>query len=305
VSNAIAQPSPTILAAPVEPRTPTREIGSPDLRVASGTTSQAAPRPSQPTAAALPLVAAPTTADAATVRAVAAPSDAVLAGSRPACLAEPAQPNAAPERARSETLGMIALPTAAAPAIVAGATAPAFRLFAQAIHAARRDDASNDHLIPAFGLATGAIDPMRALQPAGASGASLDMTGHRWPQAMVDRIEALRDAASAANDAANTSIRLVPASLGTIDVSVRRDGDTVHVHFNAELAATRTLLTEAQPRLAELAESRGLKLGQASVGAGTDQNAQRQLAQQPARIAAAPAPTAHDDETDIALTRVA
>nr|WP_244655521.1 flagellar hook-length control protein FliK [Sphingomonas sp. CFBP 13603] len=74
----------------------------------------------------------------------------------------------------------------------------------------------------------------------------------------------LRDAANATD----TRIRLIPDALGAIDVSMRKDGDTVHVHFNAEQAATRTLLADAQPRLAELAEARGLKLGQAMLGGG-------------------------------------
>ena len=94
--------------------------------------------------------------------------------------------------------------------------------------------------------------------------APLDMGQSHWPQKMIEHIEALRDAA----DAADTRIRLVPDALGTIDVAVRRDGGAVHVHFAAEQAATRTLLSDAQPRLAELAADRGWKLGDGSVDAG-------------------------------------
>jgi len=79
---------------------------------------------------------------------------------------------------------------------------------------------------------------------------------------MIERIEILRDAA----DAGDTRIRLVPDALGAIDVSLKQDGDTVHVHFHAEQGATRALLQEAQPRLVELAEARGLKLGQGGLG---------------------------------------
>ncbi|WP_374944166.1 flagellar hook-length control protein FliK [Sphingomonas sp.] len=198
---------------------------------------------------------------------------------------------------------LVALPSGQAPMIAAGATAPAFRLFAEAIHAARRDERAEDSLAPPPVAAT---DPVRAALPVAPSdGASLDMADHRWPHAMVDRIEALRDAASAAADAASTSIRLLPEKLGAIDVSVRREGDVVHVHFAAEQAATRTLLNDAQPRLTELAEARGLKLGQASVGAGTDGNAQRQPVPQPARLSTAPAKAARDDEPEPATTRVA
>ena len=97
------------------------------------------------------------------------------------------------------------------------------------------------------------------------------MRQDRWPHAMIERIEMLRDAA----DAVDTRIRLVPDALGAIDVSVKTEGDTVRVHFNAEQAATRTLLADAQPRLAELAEARGLKLSQGSFG---DSGAQQQRA---------------------------
>ena len=92
--------------------------------------------------------------------------------------------------------------------------------------------------------------------------APLDMRHDHWPQRMIERIEGLRDAA----DALDTCIRVVPDALGTIDVSLRQDGDAVHVHFTAEQAATARLLQDAQPRLNELAEARGWKLG----GSATD-----------------------------------
>ncbi len=101
---------------------------------------------------------------------------------------------------------------------------------------------------------------------------------------MIDRIELLRDDVNARD----TRIRLMPDALGNIDLSVRKDGDAVHVHFTAENQATRTLLTEAQPRLAELAEARGVKLGGATVDAGTGGGANHQPRFEPAR---APAPS--------------
>jgi flagellar hook-length control protein FliK len=78
----------------------------------------------------------------------------------------------------------------------------------------------------------------------------------------------LRDGA----DANDTRIRLVPDALGAVDVSVRKDGDRIHVHFAAENRASAQLLSDAQPRLADLAEARGVKLGQTSVDTGTDPN---------------------------------
>ena len=104
---------------------------------------------------------------------------------------------------------------------------------------------------------------------------------------MIDRIEVLRDDANARD----TRIRLVPDALGSIDLSVRKDGDAVHVHFTAENQATRTLLAEAQPRLAELAEARGVKLGGATVDTGTGGGANYQPRFEPARAQAPAAAT--------------
>jgi flagellar hook-length control protein FliK len=114
---------------------------------------------------------------------------------------------------------------------------------------------------------------------------------------MIEHIEALRDA----GPVRDTRIRLAPDALGGVDVSIRHEGDRVHVHFTAETASARLLLTEAQPRLAELAEARGLKLGQTSVdGGSTGQGApdqrhdaapRRPLAPASARTADAPADT--------------
>jgi hypothetical protein len=154
-----------------------------------------------------------------------------------------------------------------------GTVASAAMVFGAAIQAAtkKRDEPdtpaapSDTPLTPVGATATHEIKVADAQQ------APLDMRQERWPHAMIERIEMLRDAA----DAVDTRIRLVPDALGAIDVSVKTDGDTVRVHFNAEQAATRTLLADAQPKLAELAEARGLKLAQGSLG---DSGAQQQRA---------------------------
>lgn len=93
----------------------------------------------------------------------------------------------------------------------------------------------------------------------------LDLSRDDWTGKMIERIAALRDGV----EAADTRIRLAPENLGTVDVSIRRDGDRIQVHFTAENPATRQLLADAAPRLAELAEARGLKLGQSSVDSGS------------------------------------
>jgi hypothetical protein len=128
---------------------------------------------------------------------------------------------------------------------------------------------------------------------------ALDMRRDDWPQAMIDRIEALRDAA----DATSTRISLAPDALGKVDLSIRHDGSTVHVHFAADAAQTRAILADAQPKLAELAQQRGFRLGQATVDAGASGGGQRQQPQSaappPQRPASAFVPmTAEDAAAD-------
>lgn len=130
--------------------------------------------------------------------------------------------------------------------------------------------------------------------PADMQQAVLDTRRHEWMGAMIDRIEAVRDAARAGD----TRIRLVPDSLGQVDIAIRHEGDRIHVHFATETQAARQLLTDAQPRLNELAEARGVKLGQTTVDSGTAGSGQQQNATRqpmPARPASAVAADAAAD----------
>jgi len=128
---------------------------------------------------------------------------------------------------------------------------------------------------------------------------ALDMRRQEWMGAMVEHIEALRDA----SPARETNIRLAPDALGSVDISIRHDGDRVHVRFTADTAAARTLLADAQPRLAELAEARGLRLGQTSVDSGGQGN-QRQAPTPHAAFPSAPA-SARAAETESTEDRIA
>ncbi|OWK31255.1 flagellar hook-length control protein FliK [Sphingomonas dokdonensis] len=161
--------------------------------------------------------------------------------------------------------------------------APAAQMFAAAIHRAARDERrgeASDAMIA--GLApTAELTPQAAVEQS--RHAALDMARATWPAKMIERIEMMRDAL----DAADTSIRLVPDKLGTIDVSLRREGDGVAVHFNAQQAETRQLLADAQPKLAELAEAKGLKL---SAQAGGDPSQQQQQQQSQGQRAPASVP---------------
>lgn len=135
-------------------------------------------------------------------------------------------------------------------------SAPAAQVFAAAIHRAlgeRDEQPSRDPVA----LSPPVAGTVAGLAPIGAaSQGALDMRHEHWPATMIERIVTLRDMA-AQND---TRLRLSPDMLGTIDVSLRRDGDRVEVQITAEQAQTRQLLADAQPRLAELADARGVKL---------------------------------------------
>jgi flagellar hook-length control protein FliK len=126
-----------------------------------------------------------------------------------------------------------------------------------------------------------------AVQATGdAKNVPLDLRNDQGLQHMIDRIETLRDDANA-ND---TRIRLVPDALGGVDVAVKRAGDALHVSFTTDTEHARALIAEAQPRLVELAEARGVRIADASVqtGTGNDRSAQQPFQQQP-RQASRPA----------------
>ena len=204
----------------------------------------------------------------------------------PAPLALPPAPDiaaiATPRWIATDATNPVALALAQPPAAQPrpGTVASASQVFGAAIQAATKAREERDPTEPAApSFAAGAPVSSPSIKTAEAQQTPLDMRQERWPHAMIERIAILRDAA----DATDTRIRLVPDMLGAIDVSMRRDGDTVRVHFNAEQAATRTLLQDAQPRLVELAEARGLKLGQGALG-DTNAGAGQQRAPTPSQI---------------------
>lgn len=183
----------------------------------------------------------------------------------------PVQPPAATARTDSGS----SVPPAPLPPPLIGVPVPALRAFAAAIaatsapaaRAAREDEA----LIPS--PATSALSevtirnahsPARPLPP-------IDIQREDWTRALIDRIDAVRDVANARD----MRITLVPDALGKVEVALRQDGETLHVAFTADAPATRALLADAQPRLAELAEARGLKLGDTAVSTRGDQQQDR------------------------------
>lgn len=108
--------------------------------------------------------------------------------------------------------------------------------------------------------------PVHAAAPA-SEAPPIDTGQAEWIDAMIEQIETLRDA-RADGGSATTRLRLSPDALGGIEILLTGEGDGIEVRINADTAAARQLLAEAAPRLVDLAEARGLKLGQSSVDGG-------------------------------------
>jgi Meckel syndrome type 1 protein len=266
---AAAPSRPTDPVAPPAPTTERATTSEPAAAPAGASVVETTP--SQPAAAAVRVVAA------APVIAAAQPA-AFLRQTTPAAPRPMVVASAEPTTTTSDVVQ--AAPTAATPLAT-----PAARAFGAAIHAAAVQHAEPQPVTfdtrapdePATAPPPLAVDALAASDPQPAATAPvelrpspavaqivqapLDLTQRQWPQNMIARIEGLRDMANAAD----TSIRLIPDALGRIDVSMRTEGDTIHVEFAAEQAATRQLLQDAAPRLHAAAEDRGLKLGETRV----------------------------------------
>ncbi|WP_374138803.1 MULTISPECIES: flagellar hook-length control protein FliK [unclassified Sphingomonas] len=179
--------------------------------------------------------------------------------------------SAAPTPKSPASIVAVAAPLPEAPVI--GVAVPALRAFAAAIAATaeRPVRIGRDEAVVTAPI-TGAI----ASEPAALRADStaplpvpVDMRRQDWTRALIDRIDAVHDVANARD----TRITLVPDALGKIEVALRQVGETIHVQFAADVATTRIMLAEAQPRLAELADARGLRLGDTIIAAAPDQTA--------------------------------
>ena len=166
------------------------------------------------------------------------------------------------------------VPPIATSAPVAPTILPALQAFGAALHRAAAAERRSLRDPAAEGIA--AIAP-----PTPATAATVappvDTTVARWPDAMIARIEALRDQQNAPGTPGDARIRLHPDALGTVDVTLRQDAAGTHVQLHAAEPATVRLLADALPRLQDLAETRGLRLagtdiagagGQAATGQG-------------------------------------
>jgi flagellar hook-length control protein FliK len=251
----VGQPLAQTIAVGVPPSV-TNPFTAPRAAIATEAAITALTIPAAPIAPATPLSQSPRGEQAMppTTTATAVASDRPVTSEKPS--APVTVPLAPPPRAAISD---------AAPALTPG-TARAAQVFAAAIHRALGEQDARQQADPAPALTAPAPALVAGVAAAGSAQAgTIDMRHGSWPAAMIERIASLRDMA-AEND---TRLRLSPDMLGTIDVSLRRDGDAVQVQISAEQAQTRQLLAEAQPRLAELADARGVKLHLSGASGGS------------------------------------
>lgn len=109
---------------------------------------------------------------------------------------------------------------------------------------------------PATGTQTAA-----AVTAAGqAQDAPLDTRHQEWTAKMIDKIEMLQGGA-----VRETKISLMPEGLGKVDIAIRQDDAGLHVQFSTDTQSARQLIADAQPKLAEIAQERGIRIGSTSV----------------------------------------
>jgi flagellar hook-length control protein FliK len=106
--------------------------------------------------------------------------------------------------------------------------------------------------------------------------APVDLGRAEWVQAMIDRIAELPQA----EGGREAQIRLAPDALGKVEVTIVQRDEQTQVTLNAETAQARQLLSDAAPRLQELAEARGLRLAHTEVGGGQPQDRRSHQEQQ-------------------------
>jgi len=220
---------------------------------------------------------------------------AALPAAPPAALRAPPLPPAGPTLPPAASAGPLpplagapapAVPLAAAPRVLARAElrpelrSPALRVAADPISmpAAAGGDpaAAAPPLVPApvAGVADAAPAGFGPGAPAPAATARadapaplprLDTSQPDWLQGMIDEIVELRREGGLRE----AQIRLAPDMLGTVEIRVEeREDGRMHVTLAADSAQARALLSDAAPKLQELAEARGVRLGQTQVDGG-------------------------------------
>ncbi|MEM9172482.1 MAG: flagellar hook-length control protein FliK [Pseudomonadota bacterium] len=93
------------------------------------------------------------------------------------------------------------------------------------------------------------------------TGLSLSMTHPNWGAQFAERVTWLVQGRATAAE-----IRLNPEHLGPIELSIEVDADEARIQFSAANAITRDAIEQQLPRLRELLEQQGMKLGDADIG---------------------------------------
>lgn len=100
---------------------------------------------------------------------------------------------------------------------------------------------------------------------------ALDLSQASWPDKLVEDVSLHP---MGRGDTLTLTLTLTPERLGTLQVRLEMQDGQTHVHFVAETAEAARLLTDAQPRLADLMSRAGVDLGNqsATTGEGSQQN---------------------------------
>jgi flagellar hook-length control protein FliK len=124
----------------------------------------------------------------------------------------------------------------------------------------------------------------------------IDTSRAEWMQSMIERIAEMPQA----DGKREAQLRLAPDALGTVNVRIEQRQDRLHVTMNSDNAQARQLLSEAAPRLQEMAEARGLRLGQTGIGGGEshDRRQTREQGEQSAPLRPRPAEAARDTSSE-------
>jgi flagellar hook-length control protein FliK len=93
-----------------------------------------------------------------------------------------------------------------------------------------------------------------------AQDAPLDTRHQEWTAKMIDKIEMLQG-----GPVREAKISLMPEGLGKVDIAIRHDDAGLHVQFSTDTPSARQLIADAQPKLAEIAQERGIRIGSTSV----------------------------------------
>lgn len=100
---------------------------------------------------------------------------------------------------------------------------------------------------------------------------STPLNDPRWSQQLGERVVWL-----ARGDIQNAQININPAQLGPIQINISLNGDQMSANFVAAHQEVRQALEDAMPRLRDMLSGAGINLGQANVGAQTQQQQQRE-----------------------------